>query len=141
MKCSEVVSIASVAKRKCPRLASTTPQVVSSLKTLAFVLASLALGAEARAAVVAGNLKIAVSNGKAGLQWSGTAGARYQVECAPALGGPWTPVDAATAAFAATNYAAGSAGFYRVALFTNTAAYLANYLTNSMDTASPPAPG
>jgi fibronectin type 3 domain-containing protein len=92
------------------------------------------------AASSATNLRIVISNRKVGLQWSGSAGALYQVESTIAFGTPWTPVDGPTASFASTNHLCDPANMFRVALFTNTAAYLANYSVNSMDITPPPIP-
>jgi fibronectin type 3 domain-containing protein len=88
------------------------------------------------------NLKIVVSNGKVGLQWSGTPGALYQVENAINFGSPWYRVDAPTTSFSSTNLACDPTRMYRVALFTNTPTYLANYSINIRDTTPPgiPAP-
>src|SRR5262249_38818476 len=89
----------------------------------------------------ASNLRIFISNGKVGLQWSGTPGALYQVEDAVTFGAPWGPVDAPTTAFASTNLACDPTRMYRVALFTNSPAYLVNYITNTRDTTPPGIPG
>ena len=75
-----------------------------------------------------------------GLQWSGTPGVLYQVENAVNFGAPWAPVDAPTTSFVSTNLACDPTRMYRVALFTNTPAYLANYSLNSRDTTPPGVP-
>ncbi len=87
------------------------------------------------------NLRISVSDRKAQLQWSGTSGVGYQLQCSTALNGPWAPVDAPTTNFAVTNIALGSACVYRVAIWTNSPYYLANALVNGKDRNPPTAPG
>ena len=89
----------------------------------------------------ASNLQIEVQDNLANVRWNGTPGTLYQAECAPGFFGPWMRIDAPTATFAATNIAVMSSSIYRVAIFTNTPAYLANYVTNQADTAAPTAPG
>jgi len=92
------------------------------------------------AASPATNLRIVISNSKVGLQWSGSPGALYQVESTIAFGSPWFPVDGPTASFASTNHLCDPASMFRVAVFTNTPAYLANSLINRLDTTPPPIP-
>jgi len=87
-----------------------------------------------------GNFTISFADNKAVLRWSGTTGVLYQVESAHDPMGPWLPTDAPTAAFTTTNHALLPVSVFRVALFTNTPAYLANYPVNSRDGASPNGP-
>src|SRR5204863_9583365 len=78
-------------------------------------------------------LKLLVAKGTATLQWSGTSGVVYQVESAPSPSGPWIPVDVPTTSFAVTNIIGNSGKIFRVGLFTNTPAYVANYQINRND--------
>src|SRR5205823_14350521 len=71
---------------------------------------------------------------------TGSIGAQYQLERALTLSGPWIPVDAPTLTFGVTNIIADSACVYRVGIWTNTPAYLADYANTSMDRNAPTTP-
>jgi hypothetical protein len=92
-------------------------------------------------AAPASNLTINLNGTTNQIQWTGTPGAPYQVQCSPGLGGPWVPVDAPTTTFGVNSLAVSDQGMYRVALFTNTPAYLANAAVNMADTIAPSVPG
>ncbi len=94
----------------------------------------------AAAAAAASNVRLTLSGTTAGLQWSGTPGVLYQAQCATDLLGPWVPVDAPTTTFAVRSLAFQPSAIYRVALFTNTTAYLANAPINLKDINAPSAP-
>ncbi len=51
------------------------------------------------------NVRLGLGNGRAGIQWVGTTGALYQVECAATPAGPWVPVDAPNTFLGTTNFA------------------------------------
>jgi len=92
-------------------------------------------------ATPARNLKLTRSGETAILQWSGTTGCLYQAECSLSLSGPWVPVDAPTTSFSVMSVAPlQPSAVYRVALFTNTAKYLANVTVNQNDKNLPTVP-
>src|SRR5262249_53970881 len=87
------------------------------------------------------NVGLSMANNVATVSWNGASGVLYQAESATNLAGPWTPVDVPTTASAATNICVAPYAFYRVAIFTSTPAYLANFAANSNDKAAPSTPG
>src|SRR5438552_11507823 len=87
-----------------------------------------------------GPVQISGTNGAVALTWTGTAGVRYQAQCATNLAGPWQPVDAPTTSFTAANLCSLPLAYYRVANLTNTPQFLANYAVNLADTMPPSAP-
>jgi hypothetical protein len=86
------------------------------------------------------NVRIHLQGNHAIVQWDGSSDAQYQLECSPGFFGPWVPVDVPTRNLSITNLALQASSIYRVALFTNTPAYLANFAVNQTDKAAPPAP-
>src|SRR5258708_3898147 len=86
------------------------------------------------------NLRINKGGDHVALQWDGTADALYQAECSLGLLGPWAPVDAPTTNFSTAAFGLTPSSIYRVALFTNTPGYMANFATNNADKASPSMP-
>src|SRR5215472_2469189 len=88
----------------------------------------------------ASNVKLSFSGQVATVQWSGTPGVPYQVESASTPTGPWSPVDIPTTSTSVNSLAVQPSAFYRVAVFTNTPSYLANYSANINDTTPPTVP-
>jgi fibronectin type 3 domain-containing protein len=109
------------------------------------VISSLVYGTTPACAQVAGpatGLHLSFLNsGQIALNWSGTTGALYQAECALGISGPWEPVDAPTLNFGVNAFAQSPLSVYRVALFTNTPAYVSNVVANNGDKAPPSVPG
>src|SRR6266568_6288712 len=104
-----------------------------------FLLAvSLASGASPSPSLAITNLSVNGGVGK--VKWAGTPNVMYQVECVSGLGGTWVPVDAPTTNATVSNVVTTSSAFYRVADYTNTTQYKANYTVNSKDKAAPTTP-
>ncbi|TAL00326.1 MAG: PKD domain-containing protein [Verrucomicrobia bacterium] len=113
-----------------------------SRKSLGVFFLAVLLGSLSASAAGPGNppsiTNLTVTGGVAKVRLSGDPNVMYQVQCATSLNGTWQPVEAPNTNNAgASNLVTTSSAFYRVANYTNTTTYQANYSTYSKDKAAP----
>ena len=87
-----------------------------------------------------GRSRISFQGDHAVVDWPGYTGVLYQVECSSDFGRHWIPVDAPTTSFSTTNVRGGPIVMYRVAWFTNTSEYAANFALHGPDAIPPTDP-